>query len=190
MKRFIIVALGLFLTILLILAVVGTFITDKSLNECFFIACCGVLYVTGMVLGFTYKEICVIVNIYLESGLCLLSALWVTWTCINSFCSTKTWGRTIFMLAGIGYGLIYLIGFLWLCNHYAMSMSDAFDLCYRELITLSKEYHTTYNNVNYVIFILFPFVGILGNFAIVTLMKKITHSKSEYGNVRSSHSIG
>ncbi len=68
----------------------------------------------------------------------------------------------LLMLAGIAYGAIYLIGFLWLCNHYAMPMNDAFDLCYRELIQLAKEYNTTYNNLNYLIFILFPLVGILG----------------------------
>ena len=130
-----------------------------------------------MVLGFTYKEICVIVNIYLEAGLCVLSALWVTWTCIDSFRSSKTWGRMMLMFAGIGYGILYAIGYLWLCNHYAMPTNDAFDLCYRELTALSKTYHTTYNNVNYFIFILLFLVGTLGNIANATLIKKLIYSK-------------
>ena len=172
MKRFIIVALGLFLTILLILAVVGTFITDKSLNECFFIACCGVLYITGMVLGFTYKEICVIVNIYLESGLCLLSALWVTWTAIKRYYPQKTVGNGIIMVSGFIYGIIYLCGFLWLCQHYAMPLSNAFDLCYRELVQLSKDYHTTYYNVNYAVFIILFLITTIGNILLGNLIQK------------------
>ena len=123
MKRFIIVALGLFLTILLILAVVGTFITDKSLNECFFLACCGVLYVTGMALGFTY-------------------------------------------------GLVYLGGFIWLCQHYAMPLDNAFDLCYHELVQLSKDYHTTYYNVNYAIFIILFLATTIGNILLDKLIQK------------------
>ena len=188
--KIVLILLALALMILLCIALIGCHVTGRSFDECFFGACCGSLYVLGIALGFTYKEICVIVNIYLEAGLCVLSALWVTWTCIYCFRSSKTWGRSLLLLAGFAYGLIYLIGFLWLCNHYAMPMNDAFDLCYRELIQLTKEYHTTYNNVNYVIFILFPLLGTLGNIAVATLIKKLTHSKSEYGSVKSSHSIG
>lgn len=172
--KIVLILLALTFITLLVIALIGSHVTGRSFDECFFGACCGSLYALGLVLGFTYKEICVIVNIYLEAALCVLSALWVTWTCINSFRSSKTWGRLTLMLAGIAYGLLYLIGFLWICNHYAMPMNDAFDLCYRELIALSKAYHTTYNNVNYVIFILFPLVGMLGNFAIATIIEKLT----------------
>ena len=78
MKKLIIISLGIFIAILLVVAIIGSITTGRSLDECFFGACCGILYITGRCLGFTYKEICVIVNIYLEAGLCLLSALWVT----------------------------------------------------------------------------------------------------------------
>ena len=69
MKKFIIVTLVAFVVMLFAIAVVGSVMTGRSLDECFFGACCGVLYVTGTVLGFTYKEICVIINIYAQSGL-------------------------------------------------------------------------------------------------------------------------
>ena len=177
--KFVLTLLALAFISLLTIALIGCHVTGRSFDECFFGACCGSLYVLGLALGFTYKEICVIVNIYLEAAFCVLSALWVTWTCINCFRSSKTWGRMLLMLVGIAYGLLYLIGFLRLCNHYAMPMNDAFDLCYRELIALSKAYHTTYNNVNYVIFILFPLVGILGNIALATLIKKLTRSNQK-----------
>lgn len=172
MKKFIIVTLVAFVVMLLAVAVVGSVMTGRSLDECFFGACCGVLYVTGMALGFTYKEICVIINIYAQSGLCLLSALWVTWASMQRFFSHKTTGNGLLMAAGVVYGLAYIGGFLRLCQHYAMPMNQAFDLCYQELIQLSKDYHISYNNVNYIIFILLFLVITIGNLLIVRLLRR------------------
>lgn len=154
-KKVFIGATLLFLVILFTIAIVGSIYTGRSIDECFFGVCCGWLYVIGLIIGYSYKEICVIINIYLESGLCLLSVLWVTWISIRRFIRTKTVGNGILITGGIVYGIAGILLFLWICNHYAMPMNDAFDLCYRELIQLAKEYHTTYNNVNYVIFIFF-----------------------------------
>lgn len=168
--KIVLILLALAFVTLLGIALIGSHVTGRSFDECFFGACCGSLYVLGLTLGLTYKEICVIVNIYLEAALCVLSSLWVTWTCIKSFRSSKTCGRMMLMLAGIAYGLLYLVAFLWICNHYAMPLNDAFDLCYRELIALSKAYHTTYNYVNYFIFILLFLVGTLGNIALASCL--------------------
>ena len=173
MKKFIILSFIIIIAILLVVAIVWSTTTGRSLDECFFGTCCGILYLTGKYLGFTYKEICVIANIYLEAGFCLLSALWVTWTAIKGFIQRKTFGSGIIMVTGIVYGLAYVVGFLWLCQHYAMPMNDAFDLCYHELIQLAKDYHTTYNNVNYAIFILLFLVIIIGNTLLVKLLDGI-----------------
>lgn len=170
-KKFIITALAIIIVILLATAIIGSIITDRCLDECFFETCCGTLNMTGEFLGFTYGEICVIVNIYLEAGLCLLSALWVTWTAIKRFAHQKTLGSGLLMATGIVYGLAYIGGYMWLCLHYAMPMNDAFDLCYRELTQLAIDYHTTYNNVNYTIFILLFFVIIIGNILLIKLLE-------------------
>ena len=184
MKKFIIVTLVTFVVMLLAVAVVGSVTTGRSLDECFFGACCGVLYVTGMALGFTYKEICVIINIYAQSGLCLLSALWVTWAAIKRFLSRKTTGNGLLVVTGVIYGSAYTIGFLWVCQHYAMPMNQAFDLCYQELIQLSKDYHISYNNVNYIIFILLFLVMTIGNMLIVKLLKNTVKTERLcYGGV-------
>jgi hypothetical protein len=171
MKKVIVVTLIAFVVMLFAVAVVGSIMSGRSLDECFFGACCGVLYVTGIALGFTYKEICVIINIYAQSGLCLLSALWVTWAAMQRFLSHKTTGNVVLVVTGIIYGLAYIGGFLWVCQHYAMPMNQAFDLCYQELLQLSKDYHTTYNNVNYIIFILLFLLITIGNLLIVKLLK-------------------
>ena len=89
MKKLIIISLGIFIATLLVVAIVWSTTTGRSLDECFFGACCGILYLTGKYLGFTYKEICVIVNIYLEAGLCVLSALWVTWATVKFFYTSE-----------------------------------------------------------------------------------------------------
>ena len=180
MTHFFLAILGLFLVLLLAVAVVGSMITGRSLDECFFGACCGVLYVTGMALGFTYKEICVIINIYAQSGVCLLSALWVTWVAMQRFLSHKTTGNVVLVVTGIIYGLAYIGGFLWVCQHYAMPMNQAFDLCYQELLQLSKDYHTTYNNVNYIIFILLFLLITIGNMVIVKLLKNSVRRERLY----------
>ena len=171
MKKLIIISLGIFIATLLVVAIVWSTTTGRSLDECFFGACCGILYLTGKYLGFTYKEICVIVNIYLEAGLCLLSALWVSWTAIKGFIHRKALGPSILMATGIVYGLAYIGVFLWLCQHYAMPLNDAFDLCYHELIQLAVDYHTTYNIVNYVIFILLFLVITIGNTLLVKILQ-------------------
>ena len=171
MKKFIIIALAIIIALLLVAAIIGSIITGRSLDDCFFGACCGILYLTGRFLGFTYKEICVIVNIYMEAGLCLLSALWVTWATIKCFTHRKTIGNGLIMTAGGFYGIVYIGGFMWLCQHYAMPMNDAFDLCYNELIQLAKNYNTTYNYVNYVIFILLFLVITIGNILFVKLLE-------------------
>lgn len=170
MKKFIIKTLIIIIAILLVVAIIGSIITGRSLDDCFFEACCGILYWTGRFLGFTYKEICVIVNIYMEAGLCLLSALWVTWATIKCFTHQKTLGNGLLMAAGGFYGKVCIGGFMWLCQHYAMPMNDAFDLCYHELIQLAKDCHTTYNNVNYAIFILLFLVITIGNILLVKLL--------------------
>jgi hypothetical protein len=171
MKKLIIISLGIFITTLLVVAIVWSTTTGRSLDECFFGACCGILYLTGKYLGFTYKEICVIVNIYLEAGLCLLSALWVTWATVKFFTHRKTIGNGLIMTAGGLYSIVYIGGFMWLCQHYAMPLNDAFDLCYRELIQLAKDCHTTYNNVNYAIFIIIFLVITIGNILLVKLLE-------------------
>lgn len=172
MKKYILIALGLFVTILLVVAVIASIVTGRSLDECFFEVCCGLVYVVGLAFGFTYKQICVIINIYLEAGLCLLSALWVTWTSIKRFVHEKSGGNGILMTSGIIYGLAFLVGFYLICQHYAMPLENAFDLCYRELHLLANNYHTTYNIVNYVIFILLFLVIIVGNMILVKLIGK------------------
>ena len=152
--KWIIGGLALFLFAILIIGICISLVTGVSLDQGFFAACCGVMGAVGVAWGLTYKEICVIGNIYLEAGVCVLSALWLTWSTIKVYRQNRTILHSLLMSAGLLYGMVYLLVFWLICCHYAMPMEKAFDLCYHELLMLASDWNTTYNNVNYLIFII------------------------------------
>ena len=90
---------------------------------------------------------------------------------IKCFIRRKAIGNGFLMATGIIYASVYIGGFMRLCQHYAMPLNDAFDLCYHELIQLAKDFHTTYNNVNYAIFIIIFLVITIGNILLVKLLE-------------------
>lgn len=176
--KWIIGVFALFLFVILMIGTCVSLVTGVSLDQGFFAACCGVMGAVGVAWGLTYKEICVIGNIYIEAGLCLLSALWLTWGTIKDFWQRRTVPSGLLMSAGILYGLVYLIGFWMICRHYAMPLENAFDLCYHELIVLASDWHTTYNNVNYLIFILLFLVLTIGNILFASRLLRISYKKT------------
>ena len=58
---------ALFLFAILMIGICISLVTEVSLDQGFFAACCGVMGAVGVAWGLTYKEICVIGNIYLEA---------------------------------------------------------------------------------------------------------------------------
>ena len=162
----------LFLLTCLLIGFVGGSLTGRSWEACFYDTCCGAMGVSGIAWGLSYKEICVIGNIYLQPAACMLSALWLTWVAIKRFFGKKNVVNAVLMTFAVVYGLVYVAGFLWICQHYAMPMVDAFNLCYRELLLLASRYHTTYNNVNYFFFILLFFVPTVGNLLLAKLIRR------------------
>lgn len=162
-RKWVVGALVLFLLVIMLVGIFISMSTGISLNEGFFVACCGVMGAGGVAWGLTYKEICVIGNIYMEAGVCLLSALWLTWITIKVFRQRRTVSSGLLMCAGIVYGMAYLFGFVMIWSHYDMPLEKAFDLCYHELIVLASDWHTTYNIVNYLVFIVLFLVLTLGN---------------------------
>ena len=81
------------------------------------------------------------------------------------------------MSVGLLYGMIYLFVFLLICNHYAMPMEKAFDLCYHELLMLASDWNTTYNNMNYLIFILLFLVLTVGNILAAKCLSRNSYKK-------------
>ena len=84
------------------------------------------------------------------------------------------------MSAGFLYGMIYILVFLLICYHYAMPMEKAFDLCYHELLMLAYYWHTTYNNVNYLIFIILFLVLTFGNILLAKCLSRNSYKIGKY----------
>ena len=179
--KWIIAAFALFLLLMMLMGIGISFTTGCSLDQGFFLACCGTMGAAGIAWGLTYKEICVIGNIYMETVICLLSALWLTWTAIKAYRQKNTTFRMLIMLAGLLYGTIYVLGFLGVCYHYAMPMEEAFDLCYNELMATASLWHTSYSIVNYLIFIILFLVLTLGNILAAKFILPITYRIAEKG---------
>ena len=176
--KWIIGVFALFLFAILIIGICISLVTGVSLDQSFFAACCGVMGAVGVAWGLTYKEICVIGNIYLEAGICLLSALWLTWSTIKAYGRNRTRQHCLLMSLGLLYGMIYLFVFLLICKHYSMPMEKAFDLCYHELLMLASDWNTTYNNVNYLIFILLFLVLTVGNILAAKCLSSISYKNT------------
>ena len=60
--KWIIAAFALFLLLMMLMGIGISFTTGCSLDQGFFLACCGTLGATGIAWGLTYKEICVMVG--------------------------------------------------------------------------------------------------------------------------------
>ena len=170
--RWVLIILGSFLLLLAAMAIAITVVTGLPLGTSFFCSCCGFMGAGGVAWGLTYKEICVIGNIYVEAALCLLAALWLAWACVKRYRKAKTPANALLMVLGIAYGVVCIAGFICICIHYAMPMDEAFDLCYQELVGLTQKWHISYNNVNYLLFIL-PFILFTaGNIYLARLIDK------------------
>lgn len=69
-------------------------------------------------------------------------------------------------------GAAHLAGFIWVCHHYAMPLADAYDLCVHELAMLARHCGTTYNIVNYIIFIAAFLLLTVGNLLAAELLRR------------------
>ena len=53
------------------------------------------------------------------------------------------------------YGIFHMYAFIKMLRHYHLPFNDAFDLCVVDLQRAARKWHTTYQIVNLLIFVLF-----------------------------------
>ena len=113
------------------------------------------LLLLGKLFGLTYKQISVVFNLWVQGAVLALSGLApvgiAIYKILESF--SVTW-LVLAIILGC-YGLVYVYALLKMLQHYHLPFNDAFDLCVRDLQWLAKKWHTTYQMVNLLIFILF-----------------------------------
>lgn len=148
-------SLAFIIALLGILSIIATLFTGMSPFANFFVACCGIMAYFAYVLGLTYKEFCVLGNIYLEAAICLMAAIAPVLVCLRKMSDTGSFLKLAISVVNFSiHGILFVI----ICKHYWMPLNPAFDLCYNELVHLASVTASTYIIVNLVIFV-FLFVG-------------------------------
>ncbi len=143
-----------------------------SIERLFFGGCCASMAIPGWALGLTYKQICVIVNIYLEAGLCLVSALWLAKVLVQRVRQKASAVNYVLATIGVLYSLAYIIAFFGVVAYYPPPLDTAFDKCYNDLNRWAANYDTTYDMMNYVIFILGLLVPVVFNCLLAHFLKQ------------------
>lgn len=108
----------------------------------------------GKLFGLTYKQISVVFNLWVQGAVLTLSGLAPAVACVYKLAH----GGSHLWMAGVisfmAYAAIYVYGFVRMLRHYHLPFEDAFDLCVEDLQVLSAKWHTTYEMVNLILFVL------------------------------------
>ena len=170
-----------------ILSCIGSIIGGTNLMSNFFLICCGIMAYFAFVLDLTYKEFCVLGNIYLQATICLLSAIAPVMISIRRGIKGEV---SIIKLTFVTINLItHIVLYTIICKHYWMPLEPAFNLCYRELVQCAATTGSTYIIVNFVIFVIFFVVDLLYNAVLYKIVKGNLSSKKNDKIYTSSNHI-
>lgn len=151
-----------------LLCMLGTVFFGGSFASNFFVACCGIMAYFAYILELTYKESCVLGNIYLQASICLVAAVAPVLVCLRKWSDSNSFLKLAVSVINLS---IHGILFLMICKHYWIPLESAFNLCYRELVHLASVTGSTYIIVNLVIFVIL-FVGdLILNSVLYRIMK-------------------
>ena len=137
-----------------------------------FVLCCGILSLLGEVFDMTYKEICVIVNIYVQVGLWAASSILPIIAATRAVIVKRNLWHTIVLFLTIVLGALYGTAAVWLVQRYALPLEESFDLCVEDLNAIASLMGTTYEIVNILIFVVFFVLCILGNYWLFRLINR------------------
>ena len=127
----------------------------KSVALLPFMLCVGFLLLLGKLCGMTYKQISVVFNLWVQGAVLALSGLApfgiAFYKLLESF--SMCWLILTIILAL--YGSAYMYAFIKILHHYHLPFNAAFDHCVDDLQLIARKWHTTYQMVNLLIFVLF-----------------------------------
>ena len=140
--------------LLAIISIAISIMGGLSFYMVFFDLCCGIMAAGAYALGLTYKEFCVIGNIYVQGLILVLSALSILYSMVKIVRKRKSTLRIAMLIASAVYALLYVFGFALICRHYAMPLVEAFDLCVHELSHFGQVFYGVgYIGANIIIFV-------------------------------------
>ena len=113
------------------------------------------LLLLGKLLGLTYKQISVIFNLWAQGAVLALSGLAPFGIAVYKLTEAFSMWWLVLSAVLLIYGIAYVYSFIKMLQHYHLPFNDAFNLCVRDLRWLARKWHTTYQMVNLLIFVLF-----------------------------------
>ena len=113
------------------------------------------LLLLGKLFGLTYKQISVVFNLWVQGAVLALSGLAPFGIAIYKLLESFSMGWLLLTIIFAVYGMAYVYAFIKMLQHYHLPFNDAFDLCVMDLQFLAKKWHTTYQMVNLLVFVLF-----------------------------------
>ena len=124
------------------------------------------LLLLGKLVGLTYKQISVVFNLWVQGAVLALSGLAPFGVIVYKMLESFSIGWLFLSIIFAIYGMVYVYAFVRMLKHYHLPFNDSFDLCVRDLQWLAKRWHTTYQMVNLLIFVLFYLILLGINFLI------------------------
>ena len=112
------------------------------------------LLLLGKLFGLTYKQISVVFNLWVQGAVLALSGLAPFGIIVYKMSESFSMGWLALSVVFALYGIAHVYGFIKMLKHYHLPFDDAFDLCVEDLVWLAKKWHTTYQMVNIIIFVL------------------------------------
>lgn len=140
--------------------------------------CCGVMMALGYLVGLSYKEVCVIGNVYMQGGLWVLSSLLPLFIAIKALVDRYTISRVITVIVGAIYSVIYTLTFIYFASRYQPPLAEAFDLCVKDLYLVAGRMGTTYEVVNIIFFVAFWGLSIISNYVAYRILKNKYENKT------------
>lgn len=135
--------------------------------------CCGIMMTLGNLVGLSYKEVCVLGNVYMQGGLWVLSSLLPLYIAIKALVDRYTISRVITVIVGAIYSVIYTLTFTYFASRYQPPLADAFDLCVKDLYSVAGKMGTTYEVVNIIFFVAFWGLSLIFNYIIYRILKRV-----------------
>lgn len=118
-----------------------------------FAICVGFLMLLGKLCGLTYKQISVVFNLWLQGTMLVLSAILPFIISVIRICGGFTLPKLLLVVFLTIYALIYIWAFRRMLHHYHLPVDRAFDRCVHDLQALARNWHTSYQVVNLLLFV-------------------------------------
>ena len=112
------------------------------------------LLLLGKLFGLTYKQISVVFNLWVQGAVLMLSGMAPFGIAIYKMLESFSMGWLLLTIILALYGAAYLYAFMKMLHHYHLPFDAAFDLCVDDLKRIAVKWHTTYEVVNLIFFIL------------------------------------